>query len=235
MQSSRASISFITPAQVKTIHTLVSRLRVDDDTYRGMLSGYGVESCKDLMKWQAGELITALSNLGKQQGIKPAPVKKVYGTGERGKNKHLTDDQAQRIEILAMLLGWLTSPQPSPYKGEGEERPLPPSGTPPWQSSPPCPSDTPPLQGEKRLVGFIERQTGAKRAVQMLTNEQASKVIVGMQRVLASKMAGKFLLNDVRKHEIYAGINNMSNAELKEAIKNGVQEQVQVQEQGGKQ
>jgi hypothetical protein len=192
----------VTKAQVKTIHTLVSRLRVDDDTYRGMLSGYGVESCKDLMKWQAGELITALSNLGKQQGIKPAPVKKVYGTGERGKNKHLTDDQAIRIVILARLLGWMPN--------QDINTPLHPS-----------------QEGNyNRLTGFIRRQVGELKAVQMVTNEQASKVIVGMQRVLASKMAGKFLLNDVRKHEIYAGINNMSNAELKEAIKSGVQEQV---------
>ncbi len=35
----------------------------------------------------------------------------------------------------------------------------------------------------KRLQGFIERQTGHKKSVRMLTKSQASKVIVGLKRV----------------------------------------------------
>jgi hypothetical protein len=187
MQSSRASARarnlFCTPAQVKTIHTIVSRLSVDDDTYRGMLSGYGVESCKDLMKWQAGELITALSNLGKSQGIKPAPVKKVYGTGQRGQNRHLTAEQADRIEVLKQLLKW----------------------------------------DDARLFVFIGRQTGAMRGVQMLTNYQATKVIVGMQRVLTATL-NPSVSPLSQRGEVYSIINGLPNSKLKNLI---VQEQVQ--------
>jgi len=46
-----------------------------------------------------------------------------------------------------------------------------------------------------RLLAFIKRQTGQNSAVQMLLNYQASKVIIGMQRILAdgNKDVYKFL------------------------------------------
>ena len=42
-----------------------------------------------------------------------------------------------------------------------------------WQSNP------------DRLIGFIERQTGARKAVSMLRNREASKVITGLRKLHA--------------------------------------------------
>jgi len=39
----------------------------------------------------------------------------------------------------------------------------------------------------KRLVGFIQRQTGHQKAVAMLTNRQASDVITGLERLAGIK------------------------------------------------
>lgn len=57
-----------------------------------------------------------------------------------------------------------------------------------------------------RTVNFIKRQTGKNKAVNMLANYEAVKVIVGMQRIASGG-----------DKELYAKINKMNNAQLNEA------------------
>jgi hypothetical protein len=45
---------------------------------------------------------------------------------------------------------------------------------------------------ETRLIGFIRRQTGEVKAVEWLMKYQASKVITGMQRIIAGKDEKKY-------------------------------------------
>lgn len=49
-----------TPAQIKKIKALQGRLQMDDDTYRLLLSGYGVKSSTKLSNPKADELIKDL-------------------------------------------------------------------------------------------------------------------------------------------------------------------------------
>lgn len=51
----------ITKAQVKAIHAAKSALRMDDDTYRLMLSEYGVGTSLRLDMYQAADLLTRMS------------------------------------------------------------------------------------------------------------------------------------------------------------------------------
>lgn len=62
----------------------------------------------------------------------------------------------------------------------------------------------------KEILRFVERQTGSMKSVSWLLNYQASKVIVGMQKVIA---AGDKALYDF--------LNNLTSADMKNA---GVQE-----------
>lgn len=56
---------------------------------------------------------------------------------------------------------------------------------------------------------FLKRQTGKNTGVQMLTNTEASNVIVGMQRTLAGKIGGVV-------QEVYTYINSLSNNQLRD-------------------
>jgi hypothetical protein len=49
-----------TKEQIKIIHVLKSKLGMDDEMYRSMLSGYGVKSSKDMRFEQARDLIRKL-------------------------------------------------------------------------------------------------------------------------------------------------------------------------------
>ena len=49
-----------TPGQVKKIHTLKGALKIDDDTYRAILNGYGVSTSKKLCIQVADQLIADL-------------------------------------------------------------------------------------------------------------------------------------------------------------------------------
>ncbi len=144
-------------AQIKAIHTLKSKLHLDEETYKTNLSRYGVKSSTDdnFSRDMATDLIKSMSKIINTNS-KTSPDSSTglpsYGTGRRGYQKHLTQLQAARIEILEELLGW---------KGDSGE------------------------ENHKRLLGFIFKQTGKQTAIQMLMNYEAGKVIVGMQRILA--------------------------------------------------
>lgn len=65
----------IAPSQVKAIHTVVSKLGMDDETYRHVLhSRFGVTSCKDLSWRKAEELLEALNGEGKAGRTQSAPT-----------------------------------------------------------------------------------------------------------------------------------------------------------------
>lgn len=52
----------IAPSQIKAIHAVVSKLGMDDETYRDMLRArYGVKSCTGLSWRQAEELLASLN------------------------------------------------------------------------------------------------------------------------------------------------------------------------------
>ncbi len=178
-------------AQIKAIHTLKSKLHLDDENYRMNLSRYGVNSTtdKNFSSKMAGDFIKHLSKsvasirfsaeAEKHSATGDVAKKKYYGTGERGYQHHLTPMQAERISILENLLQW----------NESEDR---------SQKS---------EDSNKRLLGFIFKQTGKQKAVQMLMNYEAGKVIVGMQRILA--------IGDQAK---YNALNKMPNKQLKNLL-----------------
>ena len=66
----------ITPAQVRSIHIVLSRQGIDDATYRAMLRArYDAASCKDLTRRQASDLLTHLGRpLPRPPGSGPAPT-----------------------------------------------------------------------------------------------------------------------------------------------------------------
>lgn len=92
-------MQLISNGQVKRIQVLRRAVFPSDVEYRAALSAFGVDSCKKLNVIQAGELITTM-----QQHARKQPLRVVYGTGKKGaSNRHLTQAQAERIELLAVL------------------------------------------------------------------------------------------------------------------------------------
>lgn len=58
-----------TPAQIKKIHTLKGALKIDDDTYRAILAGYGVTTSKKLCIAVADSLIADLEEKATAAGV----------------------------------------------------------------------------------------------------------------------------------------------------------------------
>ncbi|MCA0447672.1 MAG: regulatory protein GemA [Bacteroidetes bacterium] len=81
-----------TRTQITRIHVGKSVLKLEEVQYRGLLSGYGVDSSKDLTYQDANKLIRQLKNLGWHETYKPRRIKegedKGYG---RAKYHHLKD------------------------------------------------------------------------------------------------------------------------------------------------
>lgn len=66
----------IAPSQIKAIHAVISKLGMDDETYRHILhSRFGVTSCKDLGWRQAEELLETLNGQGKSGRPQSAPAR----------------------------------------------------------------------------------------------------------------------------------------------------------------
>jgi hypothetical protein len=55
--------------QIKILHTVKSKLGLDQDTWRDVLSGYNVETSKHLSFHQAAELISRLVNQAVESGV----------------------------------------------------------------------------------------------------------------------------------------------------------------------
>jgi hypothetical protein len=71
--------TMITYTQKQLIHIGIAELGIDDETYRAMLAGYGVNTCRDLQYGQASALIDDL----KKKGFK-IRRKRVRKSGDEG-------------------------------------------------------------------------------------------------------------------------------------------------------
>jgi len=102
--------------QVRAIRTLASKIFADDNEYHDSLEqNFGVRSCKSLTIAQASSFVknlsshlsgTGLSSSGSVHPRASGTFNKYTGRGVKGRQKHLTAYQAERIELLEKLLGW---------------------------------------------------------------------------------------------------------------------------------
>ena len=104
-----------TPAQIKKIHILKSALKIDDDTYRATLAGYGVKSstARAFTITLADELIQDLVEKAVAAGVwekrKPARAAKTT-------RKLADDDQSKKIRAL-----WIQLHQAGKVNNSSEE------------------------------------------------------------------------------------------------------------------
>jgi hypothetical protein len=63
-------------AQTARIHVLKSKLKLDDDSYRALLSGYGVASSTELSNTAAADVIRAMNALAERNGIDTGRIKR---------------------------------------------------------------------------------------------------------------------------------------------------------------
>ena len=82
-----------TPAQIKKIHAVKGALKLDDPTYRDILSGYGVKTSKRLTITKADELIADLEGKAIAAGVWVPRLRS--GTARIGE-----DPQAMKIQSL---------------------------------------------------------------------------------------------------------------------------------------
>jgi len=81
-----------TPIQIKLIHTLKGALSLDDDTYRTILSGYGVKSSTKLSPLKAAQLIKDLEEKATAAGVwKKKPAARAQSV------RRLADDPQSRM------------------------------------------------------------------------------------------------------------------------------------------
>ena len=86
-----------TPAQIKKIHAVKGALKLDDPTYRDILSGYGVKTSKRLTITKADELIADLEGKAIAAGV----WEKRPGSGGKGQGSRIGEDpQALKIQSL---------------------------------------------------------------------------------------------------------------------------------------
>lgn len=105
----------ITPGQVKLIHVMLTRQKIDDDDYRALLESlYGVDTCKNLTRKQANELLT---RLGAGQKPKPAQAAKPAPPRRRDPNvvALATPAQHQLIRALIHEVKWRMQPPAAAY------------------------------------------------------------------------------------------------------------------------
>lgn len=84
-----------TPGQIKKIHALKGKLSLDDDTYRAILSGYGVTSSVKLSIAKADALIADLEDKALASGV----------WEKRDKVKRRLGDDPQTSKIQGLWAG----------------------------------------------------------------------------------------------------------------------------------
>lgn len=65
----------ITSEQIRAIHAIKTRTRLDDSSYRGMLQGFGVASSKDLSRAEADDLLRRMRDIPGAEKPASKPVK----------------------------------------------------------------------------------------------------------------------------------------------------------------
>jgi hypothetical protein len=86
--------------QIKIIHTLKSRLKLDESDYRALLSSYGVESSKELSYLLAKELVSKLQTRAEAAQVSTPKEKRFDKMGERP--GMATPAQLRKIEVCWM-------------------------------------------------------------------------------------------------------------------------------------
>ncbi|HOV99269.1 MAG TPA: regulatory protein GemA [Bacteroidota bacterium] len=93
----------ITKKQIQLIHIAKSQLKLDDETYRAMLAGFGVESSKDLDYSDAEKLLDQLRSAGFKISPKKNDRIERYGWGrntyENLKQKTAIKVDGRKVEI----------------------------------------------------------------------------------------------------------------------------------------
>jgi hypothetical protein len=90
-----------TRPQIAMIHTLKSKLGMNDDNYRAMLSGFGVESSKDLSAADAKAFIDGLMKMFKGGGVSapPSSVNNILN----GKTRYAASNEVATFAQQAMI------------------------------------------------------------------------------------------------------------------------------------
>ena len=65
----------ISPEQIRAIHAIKTRVRLDDGSYRAMLQGFGVSTSKDLTRADADQLLKRMRNIPGAEKPASKPVK----------------------------------------------------------------------------------------------------------------------------------------------------------------
>ena len=97
-----------TPKQIKLIHTCKGALGLDDDAYRAVLAGYGVESSKDLSTFKAAQLLADLESKAEAAGVWKrggAPKRKGKRPHNIGTGRGSRQAQLRKIEALLTIGG----------------------------------------------------------------------------------------------------------------------------------
>jgi len=103
---------FASKGQLASIHILKAKIFSEKEYRNALMDIFGVESSKALTFYQASDFIKKLTNLAdsnSHSGVaspKSAGVPSYYGKGRKGTQRHLTNAQAERIELLQNLLSW---------------------------------------------------------------------------------------------------------------------------------
>jgi len=205
--------------QIKAIHTLKSQLYLDDETYKENLSIYGVTSSKDLSKSEATELIKAYSK------VLPTGRQVLPPKSNNSAKKHNTKAPAYSTGAPSSNGKGDVNAEVATHPFTPSERGIKPNGRKKYYGKGRAgfQHHITPGQAERiailegllgwnsvRTTGFIKRMTRENKAVQMLMNYQASKIIVGMQRILSELIATS--IGD--KKEAYKMLNEMTNNQL---------------------
>jgi hypothetical protein len=90
----------LTTRLIKRIKTLQRAAGVRDEEYRALLSGYNVQSCKDLNPSQAADVISFLQRISGSK-IEPVPLKKRYNDLGR-RTDMATPKQLRMLEAIWM-------------------------------------------------------------------------------------------------------------------------------------
>lgn len=92
-------------SQIKKIHILINKLGISEETYRDMLSSYGVDSSRNLTFLNAKDLLEGLENKAESLGLWKKQTLK-YSNLNRDKNM-ATPAQLRMIESLWMEISYV--------------------------------------------------------------------------------------------------------------------------------
>ena len=92
-------------SQIKKIHILINKLGISEETYRDMLSSYGVDSSKNLTFLNAKDLLERLENKAESLGLWKKQTLK-FSHLNRDKNM-ATPAQLRMIEGLWMEISYV--------------------------------------------------------------------------------------------------------------------------------